>query len=65
MVGRWIDEDGQGDIQIEFNEDFSWFTTSYRNDEHSEKWYEDQWHGHLRPNNKIEFEINDKIYKCE
>ena len=65
MIGRWIDEDGQGDILIEFNEDFSWFTTSYRNDEHPEQWYRDQWHGHLRPEGKREFTIDGKKYKCE
>ena len=43
---------------IEFNEDFSWFTTSYRNDEDPEKWYEDQWHGQLRPNDENVFEID-------
>jgi hypothetical protein len=65
MIGRWIDKDGQGDILIEFNQDFSWFTTSYRNDELPEKWYKNQWNGHLRPNNNSEFETNGKKYMCE
>ena len=64
-VGRWIDQDGTGDIIIEFNTDFSWFTTSYRNDEHPETWYRDQWHGQLRPGDQPTFSINDKTYRCE
>ena len=62
MKGRWIDEDGKGDIIITFNQDFTFFTTSYRNDEHPEKWYEDSWHGHLRSNQNQKFSINGKEY---
>ena len=41
MTGRWVDGDGQGEIIITFNQDYSWFTTKYRNDAHPETWYDD------------------------
>lgn len=65
MTGRWLDADGQGDIIISFNEDFSWFTTRYRNDKEPDHWYTDQWHGALRPNGKTTFEKDGKTYRCE
>ena len=65
MKGRWIDGDGAGDIIIQFNEDFSWFTTSYRSDKNPEKWYTDSWHGQLRPDQEPKFQVNKKVYVCE
>jgi len=65
MRGRWIGADGKGDIIINFNEDFSHFSTSYRNDVHPEKWYSDSWNGYLRPNQNSEFRIKEKKYQCE
>ncbi|MDH3698655.1 MAG: hypothetical protein OEQ81_08310 [Flavobacteriaceae bacterium] len=65
MNGRWIDEDGQGDIIITFNADFTYFTTTYRNDEEPDKWYEDSWHGHIRPDQSQQFIVGDKTYQCE
>jgi hypothetical protein len=65
LTGRWIDEDGSGDIIIKFNEDFSWFTTNYRSDDELEKWYKDQWHGALRTGNKSQFTQNALKYQCE
>ena len=65
FVGRWIDGDGEGDIKMTFNKDFSWFTTSYRGDDEPDKWYIDQWHGQLRPNDNSQFEKDGKVYRCE
>lgn len=65
MTGRWLDADGEGDIIITFNEDFSWFTTNYRNDKEPETWYTDQWHGALRPEKAISFEKDGKTYRCD
>ncbi|TMU54924.1 hypothetical protein [Flagellimonas algicola] len=65
MTGRWQDADGEGDIIITFNEDFSFFTADYRGDDEPEKWYKDSWHGSLRPNNGKNFESNGKSYRCE
>ncbi len=65
MTGRWIDGDGEGDIIIDFNKDFSFFTTNYRSDEEPERWYTDQWHGYLRPNDNANFEAEGKKYQCE
>lgn len=65
MTGRWLDADGQGDIIITFDKDFSWFTTSYRSDDEPEKWYKDQWHGQLRPDKEPGFSIGEKNYRCE
>ncbi|MDC6366354.1 MULTISPECIES: hypothetical protein [Flavobacteriaceae] len=65
MKGRWHDADGKGDIIITFNDDFSFFTADYRNDDEPEKWYKNSWHGALRPNSSNEFEFNGKTYRCE
>ena len=65
MKGRWIDDDGTGDIIIKFNSDFTHFSTSYRSDEDPEKWYTDSWNGHLRPDLNSSFTVKDKKYQCE
>ena len=65
MTGRWIDEDGSGDIIIDFNETYSWFTTNYRSDDEPEKWYTDQWHGALRTTGESQFVENKVTYQCE
>lgn len=65
MTGRWFDADGGGEIIITFNEDFSWFTTKYRNDEKPETWYTDQWHGALRTGDESTFQKDGKTYRCE
>lgn len=65
MTGRWMDADGEGEIIITFNKDFSWFTTKYRNDEAPDKWYDDQWHGALRDGDKTIFEQDGVTYRCE
>ena len=65
MTGRWHDPDGEGDIILTFNDDFSFFTADYRSDDEPEKWYKDSWHGSLRPNDAITFESNGKSYRCE
>ncbi|MGX1928224.1 SMP-30/gluconolactonase/LRE family protein [Flagellimonas sp. 2504JD4-2] len=65
MTGRWHDADGEGDIILTFNEDFSFFTADYRADDEPEKWYKDSWHGALRPDDSISFEFNHKTYRCE
>lgn len=65
MTGRWVDGDGRGEIIITFNHDFSWFTTQYRSDKHPETWYDDSWHGALRPEGKSVFERDGKTYRCE
>lgn len=65
MIGKWIDGDGSGDIIITFNEDFSWFTTDYRNYEKPDVWYRDSWHGLLRTSDNASFEVDGKKYQCE
>jgi len=65
LTGRWIDADGGGDIIITFNEDYTWFTTDYRNDEDPGKWYRDQWHGALRETDETSFEKDGEKYQCE
>ena len=65
VTGRWVDGDGQGEIIIQFNRDFSWFTTKYRNDAHPETWYDDSWHGALKPSGKSLFTREGKTYRCE
>ena len=65
MTGRWVDGDGQGEIIITFNQDYSWFTTKYRNDAHPETWYTDSWHGALKPAGQSSFERDGKTYRCE
>ncbi len=65
MTGRWHDADGEGDIILTFNEDFSFFAADYRSDDDPEKWYKDSWHGALRPNSNPTFEFNTKTYTCE
>ncbi len=64
MTGRWIDPDGEGDIIISFNEDWSFFTTDYRGDDEPEKWYRDSWHGALKPQGKESFESNSINFNC-
>lgn len=65
VTGRWLDADGQGDIIITFNDDFSWFTTNYRNDKAPDTWYTDQWHGALKNGDKSVFQKDGKTYRCE
>jgi len=65
MRGRWIDEDGKGDIVIIFDQNFEAFSTSYRNDEHLEKWYTGSWNGHIRKNSNAEFSIDKKKFRCD
>ena len=47
-VGRWVDPDGEGDIEIFFKEGLKEFRADYRGDDEPDKWYRDQWHGKLR-----------------
>lgn len=65
MTGRWLDADGQGDIILTFNDDYSFFAADYRADDEPEKWYKNTWHGALRPDDKAVFTREDKTYTCE
>ena len=68
-VGRWTDPDGQGDIEITFEDGFQKLHADYRSDNDPDKWYRDQWHGVLRGSDKTEsplfwafLRINPTIY---
>jgi len=43
MEGRWMDSDSSGDVIITFQNNRSWFTADYRNDDEPDKWYKDQY----------------------
>ena len=65
VSGRWVDADGEGDIVLIFNSDFSFFRADYRSDEDPDKWYRDSWHGAIRLTDDDQFELNGVTYHCE
>ena len=65
FTGRWFDDDGEGDIVLDFAADWSSFSADYRSDEDPETWYRD-WRGALRPPTGEEsFERDGTSFRCD
>ena len=64
MKGRWMDPDGEGEIELIFEEDLQFFTANYRSDDNPEEWYINQWHGAQRPDDATNYSYKGQSFKC-